>query len=282
MNDQCTTQDTVAFRRHADATEARNFEWDASTYHRISDPQYGWGMRALSRLRLRGDEVVIDAGCGSGRLTAELLERLPRGRVIAVDRSQNMLDEARHTLARFGDRVSFLAADLQTFVAEEPVDVFFSTTALHWVLDQDHLYRNVFASVRPGGRLHAQIGGDGTLRRLQRDTRTLMHRPEYAPCFEGFTDPWDFAAADISAARIRRAGFVDVETATESVPIVYPSAPPMRLFIERVILRHHLERLPDDSARTAFLDTLTEMIAKDDPPYVLDYICLDLCARRPS
>src|SRR5512139_3762353 len=87
-------------------------EWNAAAYHRVSDPQFAWGMAVLDRLPLRGDERVIDAGCGSGRLTAALLERLPRGRVVAVDRSRNMLEQARATLAPFAGRVHLVQAAL--------------------------------------------------------------------------------------------------------------------------------------------------------------------------
>ena len=76
-------------------------EWDAETYDAVSDPQFEWGMEVLERLELRGDETALDAGCGSGRVTAELLERLPEGRVIAVDGSEAMIEKARE---RLGDR----------------------------------------------------------------------------------------------------------------------------------------------------------------------------------
>ena len=87
-------------------------EWNSAVYHRLSGPQVSWGKKVLSRLRLRGDEVVLDAGCGTGRLTAELLEALPRGYVVGVDLSQNMVGSAREHLARFGSRVGLVACDL--------------------------------------------------------------------------------------------------------------------------------------------------------------------------
>jgi trans-aconitate 2-methyltransferase len=125
-----------------DRREARTAEWDASSYHQVAHPQVTWGQRVLARLQLRGDERVMDAGCGTGRLTAELLERLPNGHVLAVDVSANMLDVAREHLApRFGERVSFLRADLQTLTLPEPVDAIFSTAALHWVPDHPTLFR---------------------------------------------------------------------------------------------------------------------------------------------
>src|SRR5512132_1002887 len=88
-------------------------EWDATTYHRLSNAQFEWGKKVLARVPLRGDETVLDAGCGPGRLTAELLCRLPRGRVVASDLSQNMLRAARNTLQEFKAQVTFVCADVQ-------------------------------------------------------------------------------------------------------------------------------------------------------------------------
>src|SRR5438105_15197627 len=109
--------------------EARAADWDARRYHRVAQPHAAWGANVLDRLELRGDEVVLDAGCGSGRVTAQLLERLPRGRVIAADLSPAMLAEARNTLQAYADRLTFVEADLQEIdcALSEPVDVVFST-----------------------------------------------------------------------------------------------------------------------------------------------------------
>jgi trans-aconitate 2-methyltransferase len=84
-------------------------DWDAATYDRVSSPQVEWAGPVLDRLELRGDETVLDAGCGTGRVTAVLAQRLPRGRVIAVDGSPAMVAEARKRLP--GD-VDVRVADL--------------------------------------------------------------------------------------------------------------------------------------------------------------------------
>src|SRR5690349_11037795 len=117
-------------------------EWDADAYHRISGPQFSWGKRVLERLALRGDEILMDAGCGTGKLTAELLEQLPHGHVIAVDLSYNMLAGAReHLQPRFGRQVSLVAADLLHLPFVRAFDGIFSTAAFHWVPDHDRLFR---------------------------------------------------------------------------------------------------------------------------------------------
>ena len=99
-------------------------DWDAVTYDRVSDVQLGWALAQLERLPLDGDEVVLDAGCGSGRVTELLLERVPRGRVVAVDADAAMVAKARE---RLGERAVVEQQDLLELSLADPVDVVFST-----------------------------------------------------------------------------------------------------------------------------------------------------------
>ncbi len=138
-----------------------NRDWDARTYHQVAQPHAAWGANVLDRLELNGDETILDAGCGSGRVTTGLLESLPRGHVIAADLSSTMLAEARQTLAPYGDRVTFLEVDLQHIdnAIEQPVDGIFSTATFHWIADHADLFRVLHAILVPGGQLVAQCGG---------------------------------------------------------------------------------------------------------------------------
>src|SRR5205085_561756 len=266
----------------ADRPDAASTEWDAATYHRIATPQFTWGQKVLDRLGLRGDETAIDAGCGSGRLTALLVERLPHGRVIAVDRSENMLQAARAYLEpRFGERVSFLRSDLEALPLDAVADLIFSTATLHWIPDHPRLFRSLYRALKPGGRLVAQCGGGLNLAHLLGRAAALMATAPYAPFFAGWIDLWEFADADTTAARLRTAGFIDVETSLEPAPTVLPGAADYRTFLSTVILRLHLERLRDVTLRAAFLDTLTAQAAQDDPPFSLDYWRLNLRGSRP-
>src|SRR5699024_4881066 len=94
-------------------------ERDAATYQRISVPHEEWAEAVLERLPLRGEETVLDAGCGTGRGTRVLVERLPAGRVVAVDGSAQMVEKVREVL-RPQDRA--MVADLAAFELTEPVD----------------------------------------------------------------------------------------------------------------------------------------------------------------
>lgn len=258
-------------------------EWDAASYHRLSSPQFSWGLRVLELLTLRGDETVMDAGCGTGRLTALLLERLPRGRVVCVDLSGNMLEEARaHLAPRFGGRVQFFRADLAALPFNEMFDGVFSTAAFHWVPDHPSLFRALFQSLKPGGWLVAQCGGGPNLARLRERAATLTARKPYAPYFAGWDESKEFADDATTAARLNAAGFAEVETGLEPAPATLADAADFRQFLRTVNLHAHLARLPEGHLREQFLDEVTERAASDDPPYTLDYCRLNIRARRPD
>ena len=144
-------------------------DWDAATYDRVAHPMTRWVWTSSTRLPLAGDERVMDAGCGTGRVTEQLAERLPRGHVVALDGSPAMVEAAHARLARFGERVDYIVADLgQPLPVEDPVDAILSTATFHWVPDHDALFRNLAAVTRPGGRLVAQCGGYGNVGRIKR------------------------------------------------------------------------------------------------------------------
>jgi trans-aconitate methyltransferase len=258
-------------------------EWDAGVYHRVSTPQQTWGQKVLARLPLTGSETVVDAGCGSGRLTAELLERLPEGHVIAVDQSANMLEEAAAYLTpRFGNRVSFVQANVQELSLPESVDAIFSTATFHWVLDHPTLFAALYAALKPGGRLVAQCGGGPNIARIRQRAATLLDSARFRENAVGWSDPWEFASAETTARRLADAGFEAIETSLESAPTTFPDAEAFREFVAKVVLRAHLDAIRGDAAQDTFMDEITALAAQDDPPFTLDYWRLNLAARRPE
>lgn len=246
-------------------------EWDAQTYDRVSDPQFQWGLEVLERLELAGDEYVMDAGCGSGRVTAKLLEKLPGGRVLCVDASSSMIEKARETL---GDRAAYLVADLAELEIDEPVDVVFSTATFHWVPDHDALFARLHAALRPGGRIVAQCGGEGNVAKHALAIVTVASRPEFAPHFEDMKVLWNFATPDETEERLRRAGFEEVSCWLENKP-VQPDDP--YAFTTTVTMGPHLGRLPEE-LRRPFAEAVLEL---EDEPLVLEYVRLNIEARRP-
>ena len=248
-------------------------DWDADTYDRISDPQVEMARPVLARLALRGDETVLDAGCGSGRVTKLLLERLPRGHVVAVDAAPSMVERARTELPQ--DRVTLVLADLAELVLDEPVDVAFSTATFHWVPDHERLFARLHAALRPGGRLVAQCGGKGNVERFLSAVHKAAEREPFAVHLAGWSGPWRFASVEETEGRLGRAGFEEVEVWTEPHRVVPQYT---EEYLRTVCLGHHLEQLPQE-LREPFVRAVADRCGQ---PLELDYVRLNITARRPT
>jgi trans-aconitate 2-methyltransferase len=244
-------------------------EWDAATYDRVSAPQVEWAERVLERLPLRGDETVLDAGCGSGRVTRRLLDRLPHGHVVAVDSSADMVEHARAALDP--ERATVFQADLAQLELDEPVDAVFSNAVFHWIPDHEALFAHLHAALRPGGRLVAQCGGQGNVARFHAAAREVAVDEPYAEHLSGWHGPWNFAGAEETADRLERAGFSEIDTWLEPYPVT-PEDPPA--FVRTVCLGPHLQRLPED-LRDGFVEAVCERSGDE-----LDYVRLNIDAIR--
>lgn len=245
-------------------------EWDAETYDAIADPQFRWGTEVLERLPLAGDETVLDAGAGSGRVTELLVERLPRGRVIALDGSEAMIAKARE---RLGDRVDYAVMDLAELELPEPVDVVFSTATFHWVTDHDNLFRRIHGVLRPGGRLVAQCGGEGNVAELASAIMNAAADEEIGPHFAGMAPMWNFAAPGQTERRLLEAGFEEVRCRLERKE-VRPDTP--REYVAASGLGPHLARLPE-KLHDRFIDAV---MAELEEPVTLAYMRLNIEATR--
>src|SRR5262245_44536306 len=208
----------------------------------------------------------MDAGCGSGRVTEKLLERVPSGRVVAVDASESMIGKAREKL---GDRVDYLVADLAQVELSEPVDVVFSTATFHWISDHDRLFARLHDALAPAGRLHAQCGGAGNVREHAEAIVRVAQRPEFEPHFAGMEVLWNFATPEETKRRLESAGFTEVRTWLQEKP-VQPENP--REFMRVVTLGLHLARLPSD-LQDPFIDAVADEM---DVPVTLNYVRLNI------
>ena len=245
-------------------------EWDAVSYDRISDPQVRWVTGLLDELRPDGVNTVLDAGCGTGRVTQEVLDRLPGARVIALDGSRRMLDEAARRLAPAVEagKVTFVHADLgRPLPLAEPVDAIVSTATFHWVLDHDALFANLAAVLRPGGQLVAQFGAEGNVGSVVAALESIGER----------WHPWNFATPEETDERLLAAGFTGVRTWITEEPTPFDPGPPLEEFLATVVLGCHLERLAPEE-RTPFV----KRVAAALPSPVLDYVRLNVVARRAS
>jgi trans-aconitate 2-methyltransferase len=243
-------------------------KWDGQTYDRISGPMQALGQAVLERLPLEGGETVLDAGCGSGRITQTLIERLPRGRVIGVDMSESMVAAARE---RLGPDADIRQADLLELELEEPVDAILSTATFHWIVDHELLFRRLHGALRPGGRLSAQCGGEGNITTLRGRAAVVVGREPYATHFSDWRAPWNYANTADTETLLRAAGFTSVECWLAPAP-TQPEHP--REFLSTIVLGPHVQHLPEP-LREQFMD---EVMAELGEPVVVDYVRLNIDA----
>ena len=268
-------------------------DWDAETYHRLSDPQFSWGLRVLERLRPVSGERILDLGCGSGRLTERLADVLGQGLVVGSDLSHAMLAQASgrraergrpagpHRVGDTGAHIHLVRADALHLPFVDIFDGVFSAATFHWVQDHDTLFASVHRALAPGGRLVAQCGGGPNLSVLLARAHHLMDSPYFTKWFKGWSDPWNFADVSATVVRLERAGFTNVHVSLEPAPTPLGDARSYEAFLSVVCVRHHVARLPE-AERPNFLHALTEQAAGDDPPFTLDYWRLNLSAVKPA
>lgn len=239
-------------------------DWDAAAYDRLPIPMTRWGEIALGRLALTGDERVLDAGCGTGRVTELLRRRLPRGRIVALDGSASMIERARERLG--DDRVTYVVADLaRTLPMGERFDAVLSTATFHWVLDHEALFRNLATVMRPGAQLVAQCGGRGNIASIEGALHAmgedLAGRKHYA-------DPAS------TRRRLHAAGFTDVATWLQTEPTRI-AASDLEAYLGAICLGDHVATMRDDE-RARFVHEVAERM----PEPAIDYVRLNITAHR--
>jgi trans-aconitate 2-methyltransferase len=243
-------------------------EWDARSYDALPLPHKGWGATAVEQLRLNGDESVLDLGCGTGRDAEHLLSLLPRGHVVAVDGSGQMLGELRRRLAGDLDRVTIVQADLrQPLPLAREVDAAISVATLHWLPDHAAVFRNVAAVLRPGGQLIAECGGYGNIVTF----RTALRQVSGADGAE----IWNFADVQETTRHLQEAGFTDVDVRLVPDPARLERGEQLEAFLATVMLGAQLREMPSEDRRP-FVHEVAERL----PEPVIDYVRLQIRAIR--
>lgn len=241
-------------------------DWDAAAYDRVSDPQERWALQIIERIDGTPTRI-LDAGCGSGRVTELLLQRFPKTSVVAVDSSATMLEQARERLAPYDERIEVVHADLtRRLPVDGTVDVVFSNAVFHWIADHDALFNVLAAVLTAGGQLVAQCGGVGNVRRLLEATEGLAPQPPGRSNFAGVKETRD---------RLARAGFTGANVWLNDDPFRFATREAFEEYLRVVCVRCHLDLLPADEHQ-AFVRAVADRL----PDMTADYVRLNIVARR--
>jgi trans-aconitate 2-methyltransferase len=244
-------------------------EWDATTYDSLPLPHKFWSQRTLRHLTLDGHETVLDAGSGTGRDVVALLDRLPAGRVVAVDGSAKMLERLRANLDGRLNRVDIVKADLtEPLPIDRPVDAVFSVATFHWIHDHSALFANLGQVLRPGGQFVAECGGQGCVARVLGAVEEVLGQPADATYFAGVAD---------TVERLTRTGFTDIEVSLLADPARLEPGEQLWSYLGTVVIGPYLDRLPESEHRR-----FVQEVAARLPEPVIDYVRLNIKARRAA
>ena len=217
---------------------------------RLRRHQKEWGTRLIADLSLRGDERILDLGCGDGVVTAELAELVPRGQVVGIDSSQNMIAAA---LPLAGDRLSFRRLDINELDYCDAFDLVFSNATLHWVQDHGRLLNNVYRALSPGGACRFNFAADGNCASFIGVVRELMRNPRYERFFRDFRWPWFMPALDDYEALFVGGPFGDHRIWGENADRHFADADAMTAWIDQPSLVPFLRQI-DGPEKQAFRD----------------------------
>jgi len=182
-------------------------EWKALEYARISALQQAMAKEALALLSLKGNERVLDIGCGNGRNTSEIASRVPGSSVVGVDFSANMVAFASSHYAASHANLAFQVADARRLPFAAEFDLVVSFNALHWVPEQELALKSIHRSLKPEGRAQLRLVPKGERTSLEDVLEATRLSPRWHGYFEAFHDPYLHLTAEQYAELAEQTGF---------------------------------------------------------------------------
>lgn len=185
------------------------YVWNAEDYEKYSHAQQLWARELIDKLNLHGTEHVLDLGCGDGKVTAEIASAVASGFVIGVDNSAEMIElaTARYSSTAHSN-LSFQVMDASALSFDACFDTVFSNAALHWVKNHRPVIAGVFRSLRPGGKILLQMGGEGNAAEILEVLTEIQLLPEWCKYFKNYEFPYGFLGVEDYQALLLEAGFI--------------------------------------------------------------------------
>ncbi len=250
-------------------------DWDAVDYERYSSAQQRWARELIDKLDLRGDEALLDIGCGDGKVTAEIAARLPRGFAVGIDNSEEMIALARrHYLAAAHTNVSFVLGDARFSPFHDAFNIVFSNAALHWIRDHRPVLAGIFACARRGARIMLSMGGRGNARGVLAVLEDMLGTAEWRPHFDGFAMPYGFHGPEEYRVWLREAGLTPRRTELISKDMAYGDRAGLEGWFRTTWLPY-TRRVPAER-RDVFTARLVDRYLERHPPDARGIIHVDM------
>lgn len=180
--------------------------WNAEDYAESSKAQAGWAVELMNRIPLDGHEHLLDLGCGDGRITALLADRVHQGSVVGLDQSPEMVALAQEAYANRSPHLTFIERDVADLDFHNEFDLIFSNACLHWAPDHQPVMDGIARALRPGGRAMLSMGGRGNAQPVRDTLSEVISRPNWSEYFQDFTFPYSFLGPNDYAPMLQNAG----------------------------------------------------------------------------
>ena len=288
--------------------------WDALTYDQVSRlVQYRWGQQVIKWRKWRGNEIVMDAGCGSGLLTKQLAKKVPRGKLYAIDIDSNMIKQEKNNL-QFFDNVEVIQSSFIDIKLPRKLDVIFSNSALHWIQDHRIAFQNFWEMLKPidngidgkntekvrdngmdtrtgGGQLLIQCGGYGNLQKVISILERITLLDRFKVHFKDWKQSWYFANVENTSKLLQKIGYMNTQVYPTSDYVVLPNRHLYSKFVKTVVMKPYLDHLSSDNYDKeidklkamfleVFLDHVDRRRTKSDTRWFLDFVRLNIIAHR--
>jgi trans-aconitate 2-methyltransferase len=227
-------------------------DWDGRRYDEVNALQRWVADQSLAALSLRGDERVLDVGCGDGRVSAEVAAMVPRGSVLGVDPSPRMLDVARARTGAVVPNLAFAAGSAESLPYVAEFDVVVSFNALHWVADLGLALRRIRSALVDGGSAYLQLVCEGERPSVEDVTYAVTRRVPYADLLGDAPAAYHHREPSVVASLARDAGLALVEERVDDLAWDFGSSHDLRAWLS-VGFADWLRPLPEE-LRAALVD----------------------------
>jgi trans-aconitate 2-methyltransferase len=188
-------------------------EWNAPEYARLSKLQATMAEEAIALLNFTGNESILDVGCGNGKITAQIAARVPKGEVVGVDASADMVSfAAAQADSALQPNLRFAVADARHLPFKDEFDQVVSFNALHWIPEQSLALQSIRAALRSGGQAQLRLVPKGSRRSLEDVIEETRLSTRWNSYFKGFHDPYLHLTSAQYAGLAENCGFQILNT----------------------------------------------------------------------